>query len=71
MDNAGAMQDAMMEWVGEWHWLAGVPGVLTLFFVAVIVFALFGLLHDWRRDHDEVTARSRTGTTRRTLRSSG
>lgn len=59
MENEGAMRDAMMGWEGGWHWLTGFQGILTLFFIAVIVFALLALLHDWRRDHDEFTTGSR------------
>ncbi|MBK8909490.1 MAG: hypothetical protein IPM60_16945 [Rhodospirillales bacterium] len=71
MENAGAMQDAMMGWGGVWHWLTSFQGILTLFFVAVIVFALLALLRDWRRDRDESATGSRSGTTGRNVGSSG
>lgn len=71
MENEGAMHDALMGWGGGWHWLTGFQGILTLFFLAVIVFALLALLHDWRRDHDELAPKSPTGTSGRNAGASG
>lgn len=54
MWNEGWRHEGMMAWAdGGWHWLLGFHGLLSIVFVAVIVFALVAIVRDLRRRDDE------------------
>ena len=50
MWNDGWTNGGMMGWAdGGWHWLLSFHGLLSAIFLAVIIFALVGIVRDLRR----------------------
>jgi putative membrane protein len=63
MWNDGWTHDEMMGGAyGGWHWLFGFHGLLSIVFVAVIIFAVVALVRDSRRRDGESPAQSALGT---------
>lgn len=63
MWNEGWTHYGMMGWAdGGWHWLFSFHGLLSIVFVAVIIFALVAIFQDWRRRDGESSAAATLGT---------
>lgn len=59
MWNDGWTHGGMMGWAGGgWHWLLSFHGLLSIVFVAVIIFAVVALVRDSRRHDGESQAQS-------------
>ena len=63
MWNDGWTHGGMMGWAdGGWHWLLSFHGLLSAIFLAVIVFALVGIVRDLRRRDDKSPAETTLAT---------
>lgn len=63
MWNDGWTHGGMMGWAdGGWHWLFSFHGLLSIVFVAVIVFAVVALVRDGRRRDEKSPAETTLAT---------
>ena len=63
MWNEGWTHNGMMGWTdGGWHWLFSFHGILSVVFLAVIIFASVAIIRDWRRRDGDSPAETTLGT---------
>ena len=72
MWNDGMLQPGMMDWSmagawggGDWHWMFSIHGLISIFFIAVIIFAATALLRDWRGERRDDATNQRLVSRRR------